>query len=53
MKKCNCEPGYFLCPKAVKLWEEVNRRYKAGDWKAYEKALDKYNEHIKKVEKSK
>lgn len=50
MKVCACDPGYFLCPEAVRLWDEVGIAYRSGDPKLYFVVLDKYFAHKKEVE---
>jgi len=44
---CGCEPGYYLCREAGKLWAEVNRAYDTEDDKAYVRARRKYEIHLK------
>lgn len=51
---CGCRRGEYLCPEAVRLWNEVNRDYElcynkpTSDyrWDDYDKALEAYNRHF-------
>lgn len=45
---CGCQPGEFLCPEAVRLWNEVNRAYEAHDEAGYAQAMEKYYQHYGK-----
>lgn len=44
---CGCEVGYFHCPEADRLWDEVNRIYaRTGYSPQYIKARDAYRRHL-------
>ena len=50
---CGCRRGDFLCPTAVALWDTVAATYSvarstraADDWRVYEEARAKYEEHF-------
>ncbi len=47
--KCGCDRGKFLCPEAVRLWNEVNRAYESRDWKNYDQAWSDYYAHYGEV----
>ena len=46
---CTCIPGHFLCPEAVRLWNEHSAAYQRQDWVAYEETKRAYNKHIGEV----
>lgn len=50
MTKCECVPGHFLCPEAVRLWDMVNAAYREHDDNGYESAKQAYDKHIDEVE---
>jgi hypothetical protein len=46
---CGCRRGEFLCPEAVRLWNEATVCYRNMDYSGEELALKKYREHFGEV----
>ena len=52
---CGCRPGYFMCPTAVKLWQDVGDAYWRSQnglifWREYKQALQDYRDHYNELE---
>ncbi len=43
---CTCTAD-FVCPEALKLWEEANRLWLPGDYAAYHTKMNEYKQHRK------
>jgi hypothetical protein len=46
---CGCVPGEYMCPTAVRLWENVNMAYRTKNWEEYDKVHREYKNHVKNI----
>ena len=43
---CGCQAGFFLCPEAVRLWDDVGRAFHRGDPDAFNESMLAYRRHF-------